>query len=54
VPDPLPSYFNLQRVGAETPFLTSDLEAHLAPLLVMAGGGDHDKRPWGEGPSRDD
>jgi hypothetical protein len=51
VPDPLPCYFNLQQVGVEMPFLGSDLEAHPAPLLVIASGRDHDKHPWGEGPS---
>jgi hypothetical protein len=53
VQDPLPYYFNLQRVGAEMPFLASNLEAHLAPLLMMASGGHYDKRSWGEGPSHD-
>jgi hypothetical protein len=33
------------------PFLTSEHEARHAPLLVMARGGDHNKRPWSEGPS---
>jgi hypothetical protein len=49
--DPLPCYLNLQQVRAETPFLTSNIEARPAPLLVMAKNGDDDKHCWGEGPS---
>jgi hypothetical protein len=50
VPDPLPYHFNLQRVGAAEPFLTSDLEARPVPLLVMARDNDHGMLPWSEGP----
>jgi hypothetical protein len=35
------------------PFLTADLEAHLAPLHMMASGGDRGKRPWGGSPNHD-
>jgi hypothetical protein len=34
-------------------FLEANIEARPASLLVMASGGDHDKRPWGKGPSHD-
>jgi hypothetical protein len=30
------------------PSLTFDLEAHPAPLLVMARDGDHGRYPWNE------
>jgi hypothetical protein len=50
---PLSCYFNLQQVGAETFVLTTDIEARPAPLLMMASGGDHDKRPWSGGPNHD-
>jgi hypothetical protein len=48
---PLPCHFNLYQVKAAMASLTSDLEARLAPLLMMARNGDHDKCPWSEGPS---
>jgi hypothetical protein len=38
-----------KRVIAAMPSLASDLKACLAPLLVMARDGDHDKRPWNDG-----
>jgi hypothetical protein len=53
VPNPSPCYLNLQLVGTETHFLTADLQARPAPLLVRASGGDHDKRPWDESPGHD-
>jgi hypothetical protein len=34
-------------------FLEANIEARPASLLVMASGGDHDKRPWGKVPSHD-
>jgi hypothetical protein len=49
--DPLPCYFNLQQVGAKTPFLTFDLEDCPGPLLLMARDGDRGKHPWSEGSS---
>jgi hypothetical protein len=51
--EPLPCHFNLQRDGAEMPFLASDLEACPAPLLVMARDGDRGKRAWSESSSYD-
>jgi hypothetical protein len=33
------------------PFLATNIEAHPAPLPVMASGGDRDKRPWGGAPT---
>jgi hypothetical protein len=35
------------------PFLAANLKAHPTPLSMMVGDGDHDKCPWGEGPSQD-
>jgi hypothetical protein len=37
----------------ETPFLTTDLEAHPAPLPVMASGRGHGKHLWGGGSCHD-
>jgi hypothetical protein len=51
--DRLPCHFSLHRVGEETPFLTSNLEACLAPLLVMDRDGDRGKCAWSEGSSHD-
>jgi hypothetical protein len=51
--DPLPCHFNLQRVSEEASFLTSNLEACPAPLLVMARDGDLGEHPWGEGSNHD-
>jgi hypothetical protein len=54
VSDPLSCYCNRQSVAAEkSPFLTSNLEGCLSPLLVMASGGDHGKNRCGGGPSQD-
>jgi hypothetical protein len=46
-------HFNLKRVRAEMLFLTFDLEACPAPLLVGARDGEHDKHGWSEGSSHD-
>jgi hypothetical protein len=53
VSDPLPCYFNIQRVGAKMPFLAADLEACPAPSTMMASGGDNGKHPWGGAPGHD-
>jgi hypothetical protein len=50
--DLLPYHFNLQRVGAVAPFLTSDLEASLISFLEMAEMTTATKHPWSEGPSQ--
>jgi hypothetical protein len=52
--EPFSCPFNVQRVGAEMPFLASDLEACSATLLVMARDGECSKRDWSEGSSHDD
>jgi hypothetical protein len=50
--DPLPYHFNLQQVGAATPFLAFDLETSPTLLLEMARDDDRDKHPWSEDSSR--
>jgi hypothetical protein len=40
-------------LGQKSPFLTTDLEAHSAPLSVMAGGEDHGDRACGGSPHHD-
>jgi hypothetical protein len=43
----------LSKLGQKLPFLTTDFEAHPAPLPVMSGGGDHGECACGGSHHRD-